>query len=64
MTVSQSEGSITNIKDAMREILALRDLLDGAYDIVEIWAAITPAQKKWKEEWLALSRKHGAIPSP
>lgn len=63
MTVSQSEGYI-KIKDAMREILALRDLLDGTYDIVELWDAITPAQKKWKEEWLALARKHGAIPSP
>ena len=50
MTVSQSEGSITNIKDAMREILALRALLDGAYDIVEIWDAKSPSQIKWKHE--------------
>ncbi len=43
--------------------LSLLELIDGAYDIVEIWPAVTPAQKIWKRKWLDNARKHGAHPS-
>lgn len=32
-----------------REILSL---LDGAYEIVEIWKATSPSQIEWKKKWL------------
>lgn len=35
-------------------------LIDGAYDIVELYKAKSPAQKKWKQEWLKKARKFGA----
>jgi hypothetical protein len=27
-------------------------LVDGAYDVVELWEPTNPAQKKWKRDWL------------
>ena len=41
----------------------LVELVDGAYDIVEIWAAESPAQIAWKKAWMAKARKLGANPS-
>lgn len=37
-------------------------LIDGAYDIVELWDAKTPAQKEWKEGWLREAQELGAEP--
>lgn len=45
-----------------REIDSL-ELLDGAYDIIEIWNAATPAQIEWKKNWLVKARELGANPS-
>ena len=30
----------------------VHELLDGCYDIIEIYNATTPAQKEWKKNWL------------
>ena len=39
------------------------ELIDGAYDIVELWKAETPAQVAWKKDWMEKARKLGASPS-
>ena len=59
MTGSQSDSS-----DITKQLLTLRALVDGAYDIIEIWDAKTPEQIKWKKEWMALAIDNGAYPSP
>lgn len=38
----------------------MRSLIDGAYDIVMLYKAETPAQIEWKSNWLEKARKHGA----
>lgn len=45
--------SENNIQDPISEILSM---LDGASIAVELFNAETPAQKKWKEEWLSKFR--------
>ena len=37
-----------------------RSLIDGCYEIIEIWKAETPSQVEWKRKWLEAARKHGA----
>ena len=37
----------------MKEKMQLAlSLIDGAYNIVELWKAETPYQIQWKKEWL------------
>lgn len=43
--------------------IAAVELLDGAYDVVELWSAKTPAQAVWKKAWMAKARELGATPS-
>lgn len=43
--------------------VALVELIDGAYDIIEIWKAEAPAQIAWKKAWMAKARELGAHPS-
>jgi hypothetical protein len=43
--------------------VAAIELLDGAYDIIEIWKAESPSQKAWKTAWLSKARELGANPS-
>lgn len=43
--------------------VALVELIDGAYDIIEIWNAESPAQIAWKKAWMAKARELGAHPS-
>lgn len=38
----------------------LVELVDGAYEIVELFNATSPAQIEWKRAWLEKARKHGA----
>lgn len=38
----------------------MRSLIDGVYDIVFIYKAESPAQIKWREDWLKNARKFGA----
>ena len=35
----------------------LSELVDGAYNIVELWDAETKAQKDWQRRWLEKARK-------
>jgi hypothetical protein len=44
--------------------LDLVGLIDGAYDLVEIWQPQGPFNQKWKEAWLKRARELGAHPSP
>lgn len=37
-------------------------LLDGVYEIVELWKAESPSQKKWKSDWLRDVRMLGGGP--
>ena len=39
----------------------LLSLIDGAYEIVELFIAKTPAQFEWKREWLKKAREVGAV---
>lgn len=41
----------------------LLELVDGAYDLVEIYHASSPAQIQWKKNWLAKAKSLGANPS-
>ena len=43
--------------DIPRELFAL---VDGAFEIVEMYDAVSPAQKKWKKIWLETARSFGA----
>lgn len=55
--------SKAEVYSAKPEVAAV-ELLDGAYDIIETWAANSPSQKQWKEAWLKKARELGAIPTP
>lgn len=36
------------------------NMLDGCYEIVELFETKTPSQIEWKRKWLESARKHGA----
>jgi hypothetical protein len=42
-----------------RDVAAV-ELIDGAYEIVELWRAEFPSQKKWQKAWLKKARELGA----
>ena len=42
--------------------VAMRELIDGAYDIIENWDAKTLALRQWKISWLEKARELGANP--
>lgn len=44
------------------EAFSLLELVDGAYEIVELFNPKSPAQKSWKENWLEKAKKLGASP--
>lgn len=37
-------------------------LIDGCYEVVELWNATTPSQIEWKRNWLERARAMGAQP--
>lgn len=37
-----------------------RSLIDGCYEVVELFDAKTPSQVEWKRKWLEAARQHGA----
>jgi len=43
------------------EIAAL-ELIDGAYEIVELWKPEHKSQKLWREAWLKKAKELGAQP--
>ena len=64
----QSEDGVANaaIAEAADRMEELLELVDGAYDVVEI-APIKPEETynlKWRREWLEKARQCGANPSP
>ncbi len=40
----------------------LLELVDGAYELVELYKPESPAQEAWKRNWLEKARKAGAGP--
>lgn len=44
------------------EVAAI-ELIDGAYDIIELWRADSPAQEAWRKAWLKKAKELGANPS-
>lgn len=55
----QSNDGVANtaILEGADRIEKLLELVDGAYDFVEIYGA-----SKWREDWLASATKYGAGP--
>lgn len=45
-------------------IVEMMELLDGAYDIVELWKPEFPTQVEWKTNWLKNAQACGATSSP
>lgn len=37
-------------------------LIDGAYEIVELYKPQSPAQEEWRKRWLEDARSLGAVP--
>lgn len=61
----EEEASPPATGAAGREIFKLEDqlakaisLIDGAYEVVELFKPSTPAQVEWRKEWLALAAKY------
>ena len=40
----------------------LLELVDGVYELVELYKPESPAQEAWKRNWLEKARKAGAGP--
>jgi len=51
-----------NEKSLERIAKELLSLVDGVYEIVELYQPKFPAQEKWKKDWLAKARSFGAGP--
>lgn len=64
----QSEDGVANaaIAEAADRMEELLELVDGAYDVVEINSApeTEVAYNKWRSDWLEKTRECGANPSP
>lgn len=48
----------------IQKIVALQELVDGAYNIVELWKAKTPSQQNWKDEWMTKASRHVTVSFP
>ena len=67
----QSEDGVANaaIAEAADRMEELLELVDGAYDIVEIYEPNCPKEvdaypPQWRRHWLEKARNCGANPSP
>lgn len=63
-TASCLSGTHLLIRDLWHAIKAevekhdtTRSLLDGCYNLVEIWKPESPAQEEWKRRWLKYARE-------
>ena len=45
------------------DTVKMMELIDGAYDIVELWQVEGPGQALWRDDWLNRARECGANPS-
>ena len=62
ISTTKHRGDELEVSSRLETLLAL---IDGAYDIVEIWNTDTsPYNKEWKKQWLQAARECGAQPSP
>lgn len=61
----QSGDGVANaaIAEAAQRLDEMQSLIDGAYDIVEIWPARSDAQIAWRKDWMEKARAAGAQPS-
>lgn len=57
LDTSKQFCKILDLQDKYKEA---QSLIDGAYEIVMMHEVKTPAEIKWKEDWLKNARKHGA----
>lgn len=55
-------GATVEINNLVRKIAELKGLVDGAYEIVEMWNASSPSQREWRENWLKRAIANGASP--
>ncbi len=46
----------------MKKDTTLLELVDGAYELVELFKPESPAQEVWKRIWLEKARRAGAGP--
>jgi len=63
----QSEDGVANaaISEAADRMEELLELVDGAYDVVEIMRTDdSPYNTQWKKDWLTKAKECGANPSP
>ena len=58
LVIKALDIATANKKD--KEIEELKTLVDAAYVIVELHKVESPYNIKWKKEWLANAKKHGA----
>ena len=60
----QSQDGVANaaIAEAAQRMKEMLELLDGAYEIVELYEPISLFNKTWKETWLKDAKDCGASP--
>lgn len=58
----ETQDGVANaaIGEAAERLEELLGLIDGCFDIVEIWKATTPAQIVWKKQWIERALAVGA----
>jgi hypothetical protein len=60
-TIEETEAALAAAQEKVKELEAenkrLRKLVDGARVIVEVFQWSTPAQERWREEWLKKAAK-------
>jgi len=54
---AQLMGANKELVQAREKIDLLKSLIDGAKDLVELFETVTPAQRKWKDNWLNKARE-------
>jgi hypothetical protein len=61
----RSDDGVANaaIAEAATRMETMLGLIDGCYDVVELWKGETPAQADWRRKWLASARECGATPT-
>ncbi len=59
MTNTKEDSELTR-EQLLKTIAEMRSLIDGAYEIVELFDTKTPSQVEWKKKWLQNARDHGA----
>lgn len=56
-------GEVVEFDTASNEdssVMQLLELVDGALEVVALWNATSPAQKKWQANWIKKAKEVGA----